>query len=43
MSEYIEQFSGLVDQLVAYEEESNPLYYAMRFVDGFRMISIQGS
>jgi hypothetical protein len=26
----------LVDQLVAYESDANPLYYAMRFVDGLR-------
>jgi hypothetical protein len=26
----------LVDQLVAYEYEANPLYYAMHFVDGLR-------
>jgi hypothetical protein len=36
VSKYVEQFSSLVDQLAAYEEESNPLYYAMRFVDGLQ-------
>jgi hypothetical protein len=25
-----------VDQLAAYESTDNPLYYAMRFVDGLR-------
>jgi hypothetical protein len=34
--EYVEQFSALVDQLAPYESDSNPLYYAMRFVDGLR-------
>jgi hypothetical protein len=36
VAEYVEQFSALVDQLTAYEAEANPLYYAMRFVDGLR-------
>jgi hypothetical protein len=36
VAEYVEQFSGLVDQLAAYEFHSNSLYYAMRFVDGLR-------
>jgi hypothetical protein len=30
----VKRFSSLVDQLVAYEVETNPLYYAMRFIDG---------
>jgi hypothetical protein len=34
--EYVEEFSTLVDQLAAYESKANPLYYAMRFVDGLR-------
>jgi hypothetical protein len=29
VSEYVEQFSTLVDQLVAYESDANPLYYAI--------------
>jgi hypothetical protein len=33
---YVDQFSVMVDQLVAYESDANPLYYAMRFVDGLR-------
>jgi hypothetical protein len=33
---YVDQFSALVDQLTAYESESNPLYYATHFVDGLR-------
>jgi hypothetical protein len=34
--EYVEHFSSLVDQLSAYEASTNPLYYAMRFVDELR-------
>lgn len=34
VSEYVEQFSELVDQLVAYGHSTDPLYYTMRFVDG---------
>jgi hypothetical protein len=36
MSEYMEQFAGLVDQLAAYELGADPIYYAMRLVDGLR-------
>jgi hypothetical protein len=36
VSEYVEQFSTPVDQLVAYESDANPLYYAMWFVDGVK-------
>lgn len=36
VSEYIEQFSGLVDQLIAYSRNTDPIFYAMRFVDGLR-------
>jgi hypothetical protein len=36
ISKYVDQFSALVDQLVAYESDANPLYYAMRFVDGLK-------
>jgi hypothetical protein len=48
VAEYVEQFSKLVDQLVSYESKTNPLYYAMRFVDGLRdeirqMVMIQRS
>jgi hypothetical protein len=32
----VEKFSVLVDQLTAHEVETNPLYYAMRFVDGLK-------
>jgi hypothetical protein len=33
VSDYVEHFSTLVDQLAAYEAKSNPLYYATRFMD----------
>jgi hypothetical protein len=36
VTEYVDKFSTLVDQLVAYESNANLLYYAMRFVDGLR-------
>jgi hypothetical protein len=36
VAEYAEQFSCFVDQLAAYESSPNPIYYAMRFVDGLR-------
>jgi len=31
VSDYIEKFSGLVDQLIAYGKNTNPLYYVMHF------------
>lgn len=34
MAEYVEQFSGLVDHLVAYGHSTDPLYYTTHFVDG---------
>jgi hypothetical protein len=36
VTKYVESFSMLVDQLAAYEAEANPLYYAMRIVDGLK-------
>jgi hypothetical protein len=47
VAEYIEQFLVLIDQLAAYESDANPLYYAMRFVDGLKedirkVVMIQG-
>ncbi len=36
MSEYIEKFSTLVDQLSAYESVTDPLYFTTRFADGLR-------
>jgi hypothetical protein len=45
-TEYVEQFASLIDQLATYDSTPNPLYYAMRFVDGLHydiksMIMIQ--
>lgn len=36
MSEYVEKFVELVDQLNAYDHVTEQVYYAMRFVDGLR-------
>jgi hypothetical protein len=36
VSEYVEQFASLVDELAAYESRTDPLYYTMRFIDGLR-------
>lgn len=36
MSEYIEEYYALVDQLAAYFSSNDPLYYVLRFVDGLR-------
>lgn len=36
ITEYIDQFAQLVDQLSAYENRADPLYYAVCFVDGLR-------
>jgi hypothetical protein len=33
---YVGWFSSLVDQFFTYEASANPLYYAMRFVDGLK-------
>ena len=34
VQEYIDKYTGLVEQLIAYGRNTDPLYYAMRFVDG---------
>lgn len=34
VSEYVDNFAQLVDQLTAYAHVTEPVYYAMRFVDG---------
>jgi hypothetical protein len=34
--EYIDKFCELVDQLNAYSRNVEPLYYTIRFIDGFR-------
>jgi hypothetical protein len=36
VQEYIDKYTGLVEQLIAYGHNTNPLYYAMRFVDDLR-------
>lgn len=36
VADYIEQFAGLVDQLIAYENSNDPLYFIMRFIEGLR-------
>jgi len=36
VSEYVDRFSTLVDQLAAYDSHPNPLYYTMRFIDGLK-------
>jgi hypothetical protein len=36
MSEYVGRFAVLVDQLSAYNNQSDPLYYIIRFIDGLR-------
>ena len=34
VQEYIDKYTGLVEQLIAYGRNTDPLYYAMCFVDG---------
>jgi len=36
VADYVSQFSELLDQLVAYGHVTDPIYYAMRFLDGLR-------
>lgn len=36
VEEYIDQFSALVDQLAAYQPTPDPLYFALRFMDGLK-------
>jgi hypothetical protein len=36
VSEYVEQFASLVDELAAYESRTDPIYYTMRFVEGLK-------
>lgn len=36
VTEYIDQFVALVDQLKAYAKHPDPLYYTQRFIDGLR-------
>lgn len=34
VANYVEQFTELVDQLIAYEHSTDPMYYTIRFTDG---------
>jgi hypothetical protein len=34
VTEYVDRFAVLVDQLAAYNSHTDPLYYIMRFIDG---------
>jgi hypothetical protein len=36
VSDYVDRFTKLVDQLKAYSSTTDPLFYTMRFVDGLR-------
>ena len=36
VSEYVERFTELVDQLIAYGHSTDPMYYTIRFIDGLR-------
>ena len=34
VSDYVTHFTELVDQLSAYSNSTNPIYYTMRFIEG---------
>jgi hypothetical protein len=36
IADYVERFAELVDQLTSYDHVTDPVYYAMRFMDGLR-------
>jgi len=36
VQDYIDRFAGLIDQLVVYGRSTDPVFFAMRFVDGLR-------
>jgi hypothetical protein len=36
VQDYIDKYTGLVDQLLAYGRNTDPIYYIMHFVDGLR-------
>jgi hypothetical protein len=36
VQEYADKFTSLVDGLIAYGKNTDPIYYAMKFVDGLR-------
>jgi len=36
VADYVQQFSELIDQLSAYSNNTDPMYFTMRFIDGLR-------
>jgi hypothetical protein len=36
VSDYVEEYAQLVDQLAAYTSTTDPLYYTLHFIDGLR-------
>jgi hypothetical protein len=36
MADYVKQFTELVDQVKAYSQSTDPMFYTMRFIDGLR-------
>ena len=36
VQEYADKFTSIVDGLIAYGKNTDPIYYAMKFVDGLR-------
>jgi hypothetical protein len=36
VAEYVKHFTELVDQLKAYSQTTDPMFYSMRFIDGLR-------
>jgi hypothetical protein len=38
LSDYVEQFASLVDELAAYVSRTDPFYYSMCFVDGLKHV-----
>ena len=34
VSDYVTRFTELMDQLLAYSNSTNPVYYTMHFIDG---------
>ena len=36
VQDYIDRFAGSIDQLVAYGRSTDPVLFAMRFVDGLK-------
>ena len=36
IADYVDRFFELMDQLIAYEHTTDPMYYTIRFMDGLR-------